>query len=423
MTTEDGVAATKAGQRLHRRNSLTDCMTEAIEDGVAATKAVPRAVASASSAVVNYLSKSIPRCTNIVEGDGGYSLLLRGGDKLPLDEDEEFVFNPAEKLHTERGKRQLQLPESIYGAAIMVVLNRPTESTRRDLCGKFFPVYFALLITTCMQVIFAMFLRNSVTTAGEGSPMGDLAGTCDCTDAKLRMLALMAFTTFIANDVAESFTMHRWLWLFAATDRHEQLKMRNFRYSTESMRQERDLENAPSRRRRLCRPATGITKWERAAFYLFVLTPKLGIAGIVAWAGSGGVLRSGNNFDLVLNALAATFVIELDEWAYKMLIPLSLRNLCEHTGPINMHDDEAVPIYACGRQLPSFPNYLFELCEILYPVLMVGIVVAVAFLADFGWCHHVDVSTADACPAWEATLRAISRQAAGPTAGTVVPSP
>ena len=447
-------------------------------------------------------------------------LLLRSG-KVPLETDEECaIFNPAKKLHSERGKRQLQLPESIYGAAIMVVLNRPINGTSR----AWIPVYFSLLVNTTIQVTFALYLNWAVMKGG-----GDLADdTCECTEYPLRMLALGAFITFIVNDFAESFKMHRWLWLFGRAKEHEELKMRNFRYSVvdgavdrdryssvetavnrtlearlgrqqhiidlshalsraaldasfspdaavtatavcgnaiaagrtpreagdaveaagtaaqaqitegnspeaadaagaaaaaavlagkkfpeavaaadevgkkveEALKQGRTSFSAPSSThsttttQRLCRPESGITKWELALFYGVVLIPKLGIAGLVAWSGSGAVLRSGNNFDLVLNALAATFVLELDGWVYTMLIPISLRNLCEHTDPINMHDDEAVPLVVCGWKLFTFPPCLYRFCELGWPFIMVGMVVGLSFLSTVGWCPHHDDNAA-----------------------------
>ena len=151
-------------------------------------------------------------------------------------------------------------------------------------------------------------------------------------------------------------------------------------------------------KRKLCRPLTGITKWERAAFYLCVLLPKLGIAAAVAEAGAGAVLRSGNNFDLVLNALAATFIIEFDEWAYGMLIPSALRNLCEQTdSAINLHDDEAVPVEVCGFKVYTFPKWVYGIGETFYPAFMVLVVVGSAFVADKTWCRDVGDDAAGAC--------------------------
>ena len=51
------------------------------------------------------------------------------------------------------------------------------------------------------------------------------------------------------------------------------------------------------------------------------------MAPLVLFGGSGAVLRSGNDFDLVLNSVAAIFVLDIDDHAYALLVPTSSRML------------------------------------------------------------------------------------------------
>ena len=85
-------------------------------------------------------------------------------------------------------------------------------------------------------------------------------------------------------------------------------------------------------------PATGITRCQRAFFYVFALAPPVLVTVLVLIAGAGAVLRSGNRFDLVLNTLAAVFVLELDDIFYRILVPKSSRNLTSGLPPLNRQD-------------------------------------------------------------------------------------
>ena len=113
----------------------------------------------------------------------------------------------------------------------------------------------------------------------------------------------MAFISFIVKDVIETFNMHRWLYLFQGSQDHEKLKFVSLAYmvphsppnsppasprtdggedeaSNGTEQHDRDCDapgDAPGHeqrpdgetevtmKRKLCRPLTGITKWERAA--------------------------------------------------------------------------------------------------------------------------------------------------------------
>ena len=74
---------------------------------------------------------------------------------------------------------------------------------------------------------------------------------------------------------------------------------------------------------------TGITPFARGVFYVFVLAPKALLALWLGLAGSGLVLRSESNYDLVLNAVAAGFVLDLDEVAHRVFLPRMKKNMAK----------------------------------------------------------------------------------------------
>ena len=76
----------------------------------------------------------------------------------------------------------------------------------------------------------------------------------------------------------------------------------------------------------LRKPASGITRVERLCIYLFVLVGKLLLALLVLAAGTGVLLHSPTDYDLVLNTLAAEFVLNVDEMAYILFVSPTVRS-------------------------------------------------------------------------------------------------
>ena len=133
-------------QRVSMRAS--EVVAEVVSRVVDASVKVTTAVAEPS--VIKPLNQAIPKCTNLEKHDNRWTLKLRGhGHTIDLEQEGD-PFNPAEKLNAEQGKRQLELPKSMYGAAIMVVLNRPASNIRGGLCRLLFPVFFSLFVTTAI---------------------------------------------------------------------------------------------------------------------------------------------------------------------------------------------------------------------------------------------------------------------------------
>merc|ERR1719221_367581 len=121
----------------------------------------------------------------------------------------------------------------------------------------------------------------------------------------------------------------------------------------------------------LMRPVSGITRAARIGMYLFCILPKFLVEVIVLVAGSGGVLRSGNNFDLVLNVVAATFLLELDDVVYAVLVPESIRMLCGHLPPLGLSAKESgikTVRGTCGLLLYSYLFFaaICATCLVLY---------------------------------------------------------
>lgn len=81
--------------------------------------------------------------------------------------------------------------------------------------------------------------------------------------------------------------------------------------------------------------------WKYKAYvYLFVLLPKYAIALTLLVLGAGFIVNTDSNENLILNALALGFIIELDEMIYEGLIGTRLRQFVEKTPVINIKGAE-----------------------------------------------------------------------------------
>ena len=89
----------------------------------------------------------------------------------------------------------------------------------------------------------------------------------------------------------------------------------------------------PKDRPWVVQPTTGITLGTFLYFYLVGVLGKLVTTATVLLAGSGAVLRSGNDFDLVLNSVAAIFILDIDAFGYKFFVPNALKRVMIQTLP------------------------------------------------------------------------------------------
>lgn len=125
------------------------------------------------------------------------------------------------------------------------------------------------------------------------------------------------------------------------------------------------------------RPVTGITPVARFAIYALVLLPFFAATCFNLWAGAGAVLRSGNDFDLVLNNVAAIFVLDLDDYAYALLLPQTIRNATEGLPPLNRADKE-------GAWRANFRAFTIN----FYSWLLTIVILAIDVPVYYAWCGY-----------------------------------
>ena len=311
---------------------------------------------------------------SVVQVDSS-KVLIGGAELCPVGE----PFNPAElkQENGEAGNFQRVLPQSIYSAFLLTWLNSDTFSGAigQSLLFTLLP----LVATVGAQIILAYYLLLAVKDVD-----GDLAPDCAGTPFLLQAVALTAFVALIVQEATQVLDMHLWLHMFKSADVHELMKLQKYKekievptsWSTKDMTLQADGEVTFDKMKTLevisHRPTTGLTRCERAVMYLLVLLPNLAITGLVMAAGSGAVLRSSNRFDLVLNTVAAIFVIELDDIFYFLLLPHSTRAYLEDTPPLSR---TAGGTGACQAMVVT-----------LWPWVLTGLIVLLDWPLYQAWC-------------------------------------
>jgi hypothetical protein len=270
-------------------------------------------------------------------------------------------FSPEQQNIENLGVFQRELPKNVYAAVILVYLNGETAS--EGFVRVIRSVSVPLVLCTVAQVTLAAYLR-----AGVLEVQGDLAPDCTETTWWLRCVALFAFVGLCVQHMIMTLQMHQWLELFPRSSSHAQLQLQKF------------ISKDASTRHVVHRPVTGITVCERVAFYTFVLCPLLLSTCFTLWAGSGAVLRSGSDFDLVLNNVAAIFVLDLDDYAYLLLLPQTIRNATEGLPPLNRGVEEGGMCWAMMRSFGI--NF--------YSWIVLAVILAIEWPTFYAWCGSLE---------------------------------
>ena len=227
-------------------------------------------------------------------------------------------FYPSTDHDRENGQIDRQLGHSTYSAFILIWLNKSSNSDWQTLwfvVKTGLPV--ALLASHYAQLAFSYYLINTVRQSHgslenvSGDPLSDYCeGYDNAGSAILKMLGVISFLSLCLGDLQATYDMHLWLTMFKTSKTHEKLEVHRWV----------DTSNTIVKDTKIYLPQTGITCFARFVFYTLVVIPKVVIAVCVATAGSGLVLRSDSDYDLVLNAVAAGFVLELDEVVYRVFL-------------------------------------------------------------------------------------------------------
>lgn len=227
------------------------------------------------------------------------------------------------------------LPQNVFSSCIVLWLASGTSLTslkqlspcngcmvgfgNRFVTAAFYSV-LALLTACGVQTILAYYLFQSVRRAD-----GDLGSDCSGTSFTLRCVALAVFVLVTLQNFLEVHEMHLWLSLLPTAKSHEVFKVQEVAELIKPTHLAQPGRDGTLTGTRLFLAASGVTVTARCVFYALLLIPSTLITSAILVAGSGAVLCSDNDFDIILNSVAAVFVLDLDDIIYKLLTPKMLQ--------------------------------------------------------------------------------------------------
>ena len=142
----------------------------------------------------------------------------------------------------------------------------------------------------------------------------------------LRIAAVLVLTAYCYGELMESVGMLLWLSQVPAAPKAEYLQLT------------RDIESGE-----ITGYASGLPWWYKVLAFLLAVAPKMALGGALWWYGSLFIARSPDVADLILNAVAVFFVLDIDDQLFKVAVPQKLRQAIERlpmTAGISNEDED-----------------------------------------------------------------------------------
>lgn len=219
------------------------------------------------------------------------------------------------------GRFRIGLPSTVFTAFMVSYLNTQSRSKTQ---------IFALLVAITLQVSISFYLHQSVTEV-----QGDLSPMCSETSFWLQCMTLIVFVMTWLNDTIETIHIGMWLFMIQTKPQGEPLITQRMRDKRDKVPvrdtaggKERDADDDGTEHVHIVRPQSAISWWAKVWFYLLGIGPKVVVSCLVLICGAGAILRAGSEFDLVLNTVAASFLLEIDDVLYKVLFSTRAKFSC-----------------------------------------------------------------------------------------------
>lgn len=126
----------------------------------------------------------------------------------------------------------------------------------------------------------------------------------------LRFVAAGVYSGMLFKEICETFSMAAWLYRAPASSVTEPIQVSRASPSTASV----DL-------------ISGFSAWYKCWCIFIAVIPKLALAAALWFYGGAFILRAVNDSELILNTVAVTFVNEIDDLLYTVLVPPDIDRL------------------------------------------------------------------------------------------------
>lgn len=225
----------------------------------------------------------------------------------------------------------LDLPQSIYSVPpVMTCMDYANteskdDSDRETRCIQFFlyelPYWALLYFTVVCQLIVIYYVNEIVRDQADE----DMKVDCSQTPYYLQLVAVGCLTTLTLKDLIESWTMAKY---FLALPRSDTMVGIDF-FTVDSNGKANGFA-----------PGQGVTTVYAWLMIVLSILPKVAVACGVWHTGSGFLLAAPSSEELLLNAVALVFVLDIDDYIYQGLVPHRMKQFVEVYPPITMTEDE-----------------------------------------------------------------------------------
>mmetsp|Transcript_49499 Transcript_49499/g.130566 ORF Transcript_49499/g.130566 Transcript_49499/m.130566 type:complete len:336 (+) Transcript_49499:68-1075(+) len=233
----------------------------------------------------------------------------------------EDAFDPCDLR--ENSVLTLRLPDTLWCSTILVpLLNFGSISPGFwfQLMMVWLPQYGALLVSVCIQSILIAYLRQAT--------LDQLQTRDACPDdvSYLRFVAICVLTMWVlATEGMQIFATLRWLAAIPSWQpvRHEQIltAVRSRQQRAQPIRLALHVYHqraSAGPQRKFTMFATGITRKYRTFVFLLLIIPRFLLGSACLYYSAGFITLAETIQDLILNALATAFIMEVDDTLFNL---------------------------------------------------------------------------------------------------------
>lgn len=197
------------------------------------------------------------------------------------------------------GAVEADLPHNLYTALMIIPLCQSLGENKYQNLLIWAQLSFMQMISMWVTVSILYYIKHIYEeTEADVGVCGDYA-----TETSIRVSCVGIYVIYCVSDLTETVKMFMFTLYFKSSDTFEALR---YRVAVIEGSEEKEF-------------ATGMPMWYKMYIFCTVLVPKFSIATFLLVYGTGFVVTTDDNADVILNALALGFVIELDEMGYALL--------------------------------------------------------------------------------------------------------
>lgn len=209
---------------------------------------------------------------------------------------------------------ELAMPHSIYSSIIMLPLCESFGNTSKSRTMITLQILFCFIANLYVQITLLFYVYWIYWDQTE--ELGECGGYV--TQSLIRGICVLIYTGYCIADFGETLKMFLFVYQFPKQkeDDHKYLQ-----YKVVAGENQYNM---------------GMSTCYKWFVYLFILFPKVCIASALLSYGTGFVVNTDEESDLILNALALGFVLDIDEMIYGYFLTFNMQNLIETLPPIQI---------------------------------------------------------------------------------------